>query len=284
MIDNGVKKTNLKHYSKMKKYIITLLALIFCHSLTAQTDGCLIIKEYSPDEWHVMHGTTYVDMDDDGEWDFKYYKETSSSMMSAPSVLARNASCFHAISDAYYLYYDNVYPDLDTPFSDSTLSWNGQWIHPEIAYVGQYHLDTMVFKAGIRNGTEGEYYYGWMEAYAVVTYNYDSVWFYLARTGFCTIPNYPLKWGQTSLTEDVEEIESVSYVMLYPNPSNGMVTIMGKDLKSAEVINALGQRVASVTGESERLQIDLNGLPAGIYFVNISDAEGRKCVRKVVKE
>ena len=59
---------------------------------------------------------------------------------------------------------------------------------------------------------------------------------------------------------------------------------MGKDLKSAEVINALGQRVATVTGESERLQIDLTSLPAGVYFVNITDAEGRKCVRKVMKE
>jgi hypothetical protein len=67
-------------------------------------------------------------------------------------------------------------------------------------------------------------------------------------------------------------------------PTNSLVTITGKDLKSAEVINALGQRVASVTGESERLQIDLSSLPAGIYFINITDTEGRKCVRKVVKE
>ena len=143
----------------MKKHIITLLAFLSCLSMKAQTDGCLIVKEYSPDEWHVMQETNYIDMNDDGEWDFRYFKETSSSYMSAPMILAKNASCFHAISEAYYLYYDNVYPDLDTPFNDSTLNWNGTIIHPEIGYVGQYHLDTMAFKAGIRNGTEGEYYY-----------------------------------------------------------------------------------------------------------------------------
>ena len=32
------------------------------------------------------------------------------------------------------------------------------------------------------------------------------------------------------------------------------------------------------------MQIDIANLPTGIYFVNITDSEGRKCVRKVVKE
>jgi hypothetical protein len=42
--------------------------------------------------------------------------------------------------------------------------------------------------------------------------------------------------------------------------------------------------VATATGEGERLTVDLSGLPSGIYFVNVTDKEGRKCVRKVVKE
>ena len=145
-------------------------------------------------------------------------------------------------------------------------------------------MDTLVFKSGIRNGTEGEYYYGWMEAYAVVTYNYDSVWFYLARTCYCTIPNYPLRWGQTSLGTGFEENGATAFVTIYPNPTIGLITIMGNDLKQAEVLNALGQRVAKVQGKGETLQIDIAKLPAGIYFVNITEEKGRKCVRKVVKE
>jgi hypothetical protein len=59
---------------------------------------------------------------------------------------------------------------------------------------------------------------------------------------------------------------------------------MGKDLKAAEVVNALGQCVATAQGEGERLTVDISSLPTGVYFVNITDNEGRKCVRKVVKE
>ena len=77
---------------------------------------------------------------------------------------------------------------------------------------------------------------------------------------------------------------TVSFASLHPNPTNGLVAIAGENLKAAEAFNALGQRVATATGKGELLQIDLSGLPAGVYFVNVTDSEGRKCVRKVVKE
>lgn len=51
-----------------------------------------------------------------------------------------------------------------------------------------------------------------------------------------------------------------------------------------KVFNTLGQRLATVQGDGEQLTADISSLPAGIYFVNITDNGGRKCVRKVVKE
>ena len=71
---------------------------------------------------------------------------------------------------------------------------------------------------------------------------------------------------------------------LYPNPTTGQVNITGQNLKTAEVINTLGQRVATAKGEGERIAVDISALPAGVYFVNVTDKDGRKCVRKVVKE
>ena len=82
----------------------------------------------------------------------------------------------------------------------------------------------------------------------------------------------------------VKEDETTPLFTLLPNPTTGLINITGKDLKQAEILNTLGQRVANATGEGETLQIDLSELPTGVYFVNITDKEGRKCVRKVVKE
>ena len=78
--------------------------------------------------------------------------------------------------------------------------------------------------------------------------------------------------------------ENESSPTLHPSPTNGLVTITGENLKAAEVFNTLGQSVATATGKGETLQVDLSGLPAGIYFVNVTDGEGRKYTSKVVKE
>ena len=71
---------------------------------------------------------------------------------------------------------------------------------------------------------------------------------------------------------------------LYPNPTNEQFTISGTNLKQAKIINTLGQCVATAKGEGEQLTVDISNLPAGVYFVNITDGKGRKCVKKVVKE
>ena len=100
---------------------------------------------------------------------------------------------------------------------------------------------------------------------------------------YCSIPNYPLRWGQTELV-GIEETVHTAFATIHPNPTTGLVTITGENLRQTEVLNVLGQKVLSIQGEGNELRIDLATLPAGVYFVNVIDEEGRKCVRKVVKE
>ena len=107
---------------------------------------------------------------------------------------------------------------------------------------------------------------------------------YVDKMAFCTIPDYPLVWGQNILTGVEENNDPTLFATLHPNPTNNLVTIMGESLRRAEVVNMLGQQVLSVKKHGNELQINMEAVPAGIYFVAITNEEGRKCVRKVVKE
>ena len=149
--------------------------------------------------------------------------------------------------------------------------WNSKFDAPNPD--GWQHL-------GFRIERDGAFYYGWFRLYAIKS---EYKW-YLDKFAYCTIPNHSLCWGQTSLDWGVGEAGDTACASVHPNPTGGQVTITGKDLRQAEVINTLGQRVATATGQGETLQADLGGLPAGVYFVNVTDGGGRKCVRMVVKE
>jgi hypothetical protein len=135
-----------------------------------------------------------------------------------------------------------------------------------------------------RKTTAEGYYYGWGYIYLNLDLGQTPpTTVCISQTGYCSLPDQIIQWGQTELV-DVVENDGLLSVQVTPNPTTGQVTIMGQDLKAAVVFNTLGQQVATATGEGETLHIDIANLPAGVYFVNVTDGEGRKCVKKVVKE
>ena len=140
----------------------------------------------------------------------------------------------------------------------------------------------------VRKPVNEDFYYGWVR-FSVIGDGPSSTLpnnttCIIHDYAYCTIPNYPLRAGQTSLSWGMDENASVTFATIHPNPTTGLVTIVGKDLNQAEVVNMLGQCVTAAQGKGETLQIDISNLPTGVYFVNVTDGEGRKCVRKVVKE
>ena len=164
--------------------------------------------------------------------------------------------------------------------------FGGTAVEPDIT---ESHLMIAVRLEINGDGEEKHYCYGWIECtmnwhWTTLPPQWTEGLLCINRMAFCTIPDYPLRLGQTSLTDGIEESEAVVFATIHPNPTTGQVTITGQDLKTAEVFNTLGQKVATARGEGETMQIDLSELPIGVYFVNITDKEGRKCMQKVVKE
>ena len=135
---------------------------------------------------------------------------------------------------------------------------------------------------GYRFEDEGNYYYGWFRTYTVKQGD-DKRWCF-DKYAYCTIPDYPLRWGQTELNTSVDE-NSEGVFAVYPNPAKQSVTLIGQQIAEARLYSVTGQLVATKQGEgTESLTMDISGLPSGLYFVAVISRDGRKCVKKVVKE
>ena len=71
-------------------------------------------------------------------------------------------------------------------------------------------------------------------------------------------------------------------VEVYPNPASETLRVEGLEATEIQVYNALGQLVKEVRGANE---VNVSGLPEGLYLLRITDTEGIKHVARVaVKE
>jgi hypothetical protein len=269
----------------MRKTVLFAMMLMALFSCSKAQNECVLYRDFKPDlgiAWDPYLGDTiHLDFDNDGINDLRFYFaywHPRVVMLQEPL----KGFDIRAIQEDEI----DIYPD-------DYWSWIHSGFYPVVwtyCFSTSHSTDFVCRKA-----VDSNYYYGWYRAY-VVDSSYisghspvEKARIYVDKMAFCTVPNYKLEWGETRIIDmdnspRTNLIPKTSAIQVHPNPTSGLVTITGQDLKTAEVFNALGQCVVAATGEGERLTVDLNGLPAGVYFVTITNKEGRKCVQKVVKE
>lgn len=71
-----------------------------------------------------------------------------------------------------------------------------------------------------------------------------------------------------------KETDIINQVFIYPNPSNGVFTVQGKDIRKIEVSDAYGQIVLSKEVKSDHEQIDLSNRAAAVYYIRVITNEG----------
>ena len=146
------------------------------------------------------------------------------------------------------------------------------------------HQDTVMYGYLKYNDGESDYY-GWF--LAIQSWPRWR-WMAVREMAFCTIPNYPLLWGQ-KIIGSMDEKDDNNFAVVYPNPTSGQFTVssIGPNLQHIEVVNMLGQVVLTKDyrqNDNNRQNFDICRQPSGVYFIAITDEKGHRCVRKVVKE
>ena len=96
------------------------------------------------------------------------------------------------------------------------------------------------------------------------------------------------KWN--SLSEDFpdflpiytdEEKTDNESLWVYPNPTNGKFNIEARNITEVEIVNVMGQNVATYNINEDSCEIDLSGFNTGMYFINVKTENGTM-IKKII--
>ena len=268
----------------MKKTLILLISLFLAQLAFAQK-GEFIYVDFEPDlcvkvdHQPIMYpyptDTLRVDFDHDGTIDLL----VSIYMLQTGQFVPE----YHTTWDC--LRYKKGENDVTIP-SESLWNHCHDWGYYYFT-IETYWEDLIGFKKTVDDVS----YYAWLRIYVEriihgIGGSYDKMWVYIDKYAYCSIPDYPLQWGQTSLNWSVEENTEVS-TSVHPNPATDCITIdlpNEEDCQSIEIFSIDGRLVETFPEMSQQTTIDISGLNAGMYIMKIKMVDGREFSEKIVKE
>ncbi|MBN2777193.1 MAG: T9SS type A sorting domain-containing protein [Bacteroidales bacterium] len=144
-------------------------------------------------------------------------------------------------------------------------------------------------KFGFRYLIDDQIHYGWFRAYKTYVHNDDggnTNYLWIDKMAFCTIPNYPLLWGQTEISNSVPKTDAGNdgVKINFNNASNTLQIESLTKIKNVEIVSSNGQIVNKTkdVGKNET-EINVYGLQNGVYIVKVVLDDGRVVSGKIVK-
>ena len=148
------------------------------------------------------------------------------------------------------------------------------------------------------NSGNGTYYtVDAMFAYSTDGVNWSDYYDDVMETGitvnggtvyFCIMPYFEGKTGTYQLDIKVAygtgiEESDENLFCVYPNPAKNVLNVNCKNIEQVSLFNTVGQKIESFSTESnDNIQIDLSGLPSGMYILR-AVSQGRTLTRRIVK-
>jgi hypothetical protein len=256
----------------MKTIIFFVLVLVNIVAF-AQTENQIIYRDFEPDTCATTpyypivlpaetKDTILIDINEDSIDDLMIYFAGAQPHMQAPYIRCLGQNTYMCIAS-------------DDTLNNDSLNWY---------YGGSPFFPTNGNNYGFRQFDGQNYYYGWFSIY--YSYYKTDLYFCIDKMAFCTIPNYPLLWGQTEIENSVPKTESDG-AMLYLNYRNGdsKLDISSEcEILAVEITASNGQQVKkqSVT-RANQTEIDVSNLPAGVYVVKATLIDKRVVCAKFVK-
>lgn len=265
----------------MKKHMITLLASLFYCLYGFAQQGDFIYIQY-PDEWTNFPdvGSIFFDVNNDNIPDacFAVHDDPHWGLSRSFSTINGMECCSYSQQTTQS---NNQFTSLSLPLNSESLIWDEYMVPVVSDYT---HL--VVFKAALRL-TDGEnHYYGWLEAFELVHFNTNppNIDFKVSRTCFCTIPNYPLVWGQTSHYDDTEEKTAAVFATVLPNPGKDELTVKAPVENALIRFYDLQGRLLFVKPFDFNITVNTGDWTQGIYLWEIWNGARKEASGKWIKE
>jgi hypothetical protein len=169
--------------------------------------------------------------------------------------------------------------DISIPVTTSTLNlvFNKLLLTPR---------ETIWFKYGTFWGGLASFGIPAMPNITAGTYQIGLIFFLLPYPGYTGLPyRYITTTNITiSLATSIRDLTLSSAILISPNPVTDALTLAlpENELHSVRLTNTLGCAVWTLSEASGTTTLDVSGLSAGVYFVEVQSAR-RRSVQKVVK-
>lgn len=81
---------------------------------------------------------------------------------------------------------------------------------------------------------------------------------------------------------NVEEIESLNDVNIYPNPASSVINVTATNLTKIKIYNAVGQLIHNEEASSDNVTVDTQNWTNGFYYVTVETANGNSTSQKII--
>ena len=95
----------------------------------------------------------------------------------------------------------------------------------------------------------------------------------------------PENWGIGDDLTKIDKFTENQNITLYPNPTSGKIHIaLSENAIHCQIIDLMGNMIQETSPSSPDFELDLSGLPSGMYLIKLLMADGKSAYRKVVKQ